>query len=141
MSINLYLGGFVGTDGGWPWAHAYSIYAKLSELANSRSPGPAGTFVFLDMREDRVNWGNFMIMMTGYPDKPQLYSFNGDLPGMYHNLACGFSFADGHSEIKRWRDPRTTPPLVRDAIGPMTDNASPNNKDIAWLQERSTRPR
>ena len=31
---------------------------------------------------------------------------------MYHHLACGFSFADGHSEIKRWRDARTMPPLT-----------------------------
>ena len=28
-----------------------------------------------------------------------------DLPASYHNDACGFSFADGHSEIKKWRDP------------------------------------
>jgi prepilin-type processing-associated H-X9-DG protein len=59
---------------------------------------------------------------------------------MYHNGACGFSYADGHSEIRKWRDPRTTPPLV--AFGSINDRfASPNNEDIAWLQERATRPR
>src|SRR5207302_8474038 len=26
-----------------------------------------------------------------------------DIPASYHNGACGFSFADGHSEIKKWR--------------------------------------
>jgi len=27
------------------------------------------------------------------------------LPASYHNGACGFTFADGHSEIKKWLDP------------------------------------
>jgi prepilin-type N-terminal cleavage/methylation domain-containing protein/prepilin-type processing-associated H-X9-DG protein len=26
-----------------------------------------------------------------------------DIPASYHNGACGFSFADGHAEIKKWR--------------------------------------
>ena len=73
---------------------------------------PTKIFVFLDMREDRVNWSNFMTDMTGYsPPNPSSYSFTSDLPGMYHNMAAGFSMADGHSEMRRWRDPRTTPPL------------------------------
>ena len=25
-----------------------------------------------------------------------------DVPASYHNGACGFSFADGHAEIKKW---------------------------------------
>ena len=28
-----------------------------------------------------------------------------DAPATYHNGACGFSFADGHSEIHKWRGP------------------------------------
>jgi len=108
MSMNLYMGGFDGTDGGWPWAHPYRIYSKLSEI-----DFPTKIFVFLDMREDSVNWGNFMTHMGGYdPTDPAQYCFDGDYPGMYHHLACGFSFADGHSELRRWRDPRTMPPLT-----------------------------
>jgi len=41
------------------------------------------------------------------------------------------SFADGHSEFKKWRDSRT----IAD-ITPGT--ASPDNPDIAWLQQRTT---
>ena len=25
-----------------------------------------------------------------------------DLPGTYHNIGCGFAFADGHSETHHW---------------------------------------
>ena len=61
---------------------------------------------------------------------------------MYHNHAGGFSFADGHSEIKRWLDPRTTPAL-QDGGDPtaIADTPSPNNRDVAWLQDHSTRPK
>jgi prepilin-type N-terminal cleavage/methylation domain-containing protein/prepilin-type processing-associated H-X9-DG protein len=147
MSMNLYVGGFVddnggilGTDGGWSFANGYRIYHKLSDFGGSASAPPDRVFVFLDMREDKVNWGNFMIDMTGYsPTQPASYTFTTDLPGMYHGLACGFSFADGHAEMRRWRDPRTTPPL-NDALA-QTTVASPNNQDVAWLQDHSTRPK
>jgi prepilin-type N-terminal cleavage/methylation domain-containing protein/prepilin-type processing-associated H-X9-DG protein len=145
MSMNLYVGGFAWTDAfgsasGWAFADGYAVYHKLSEFGGSGSAPPDKIFVFLDMRDDRVNWGNFMTDMDGYsPNDPSQYSFTTDLPGMYHNLACGFSFADGHAEMKRWRDGRTTPPF-----SPITDPyatpASPNNVDIAWLQDHSTRP-
>ena len=49
----------------------------------------------------------------------------------------GLAFADGHSEIRRWRDPRTTPPLIRGAYLPL-NISSPNNQDLVWLQERTT---
>jgi prepilin-type N-terminal cleavage/methylation domain-containing protein len=137
MAMNLYVGGFDGTDGGWYSGKGYRIYTKLPDI-----DFPSLIFVFLDMREDSVNWGNFMAWMGGYaPHDPSQYWFDGDYPGMYHHLACGFSFADGHSEIKRWRDPRTTPPLT---IGsnPLFSRwaQSSSNVDITWLQEHSTRP-
>src|SRR5437660_3849739 len=75
MSMNLYVGGFApipgrdplpdGTDGGWGFAHPYMIYPKLTSIIGKRGP-PDKIFVFLDMREDRVNWSNFMTDMTGY---------------------------------------------------------------------------
>ena len=136
MSMNLYVGGFDGTDGGWPWADGYRIYTKLSEI-----DFPTQIFVFLDMREDSVNWGNFMTCMEGYrPTDPSQYYFDGDYPRMYHHRACGFSFADGHSEIRHWRDNRTMPPLTTGA-NPLFSvfSQSPGNQDVAWLQDHSTR--
>ena len=86
-----------------------------------------------------------MTDMTGYanPSSPAAYAFTTDLPGMYHNLAAGFSMADGHSEMHRWRDPRTTPPLVtEETIGSAPDSTpAPDSVDVAWLQDHSTRPK
>jgi len=146
MSMNLYVGGFApakgsgrgGTDGGWGFAHDYMVYSKISAITV-----PTQVFVFLDMREDRVNWSNFMADMTGYmPPNPSAYKWTTDLPGMYHKMAAGFSMADGHSEMKRWRDPRTTPPL-KPGADPLavTETPAPNSVDVAWIQDKSTRHR
>lgn len=136
MSMNVFLGGWAGTDGGWgPIFSAYNIYTKVPQLA---VPGPAQIFVFLDMREDSIDMGNFGTRMAGYPDQPSQYGFY-DLPGFYHHFACGFSFADGHSKLHRWRDSRTMPPLV---VGGMIPDMfeTPNNQDVAWLQDHASRP-
>ncbi len=128
MAMNLYLGGFAGTDGGWSYARPYQIYMKTTDLS---APGPAKTFVFLDMRPDAVNWGNFMTDMTGFsPPNPSAYKLQ-DFPGYSHNGGCGFSFGDNHVELKRWSDPRTMATVVSTA-------QSPNNRDIAWLQAHAT---
>ena len=137
MSMNVYLGGFGGTDGGWKWAYNWRLFMKASEFP----PMPVSKlFVFLDMREDSVDTGNFSTQMDGYSEdnpNPRLYGFY-DLPGIYHAGACGFSFADGHSEIKKWRDSRTMPPLVQN--GQVADHfPSKDNVDVAWLQDHSTR--
>ena len=133
MSMNFWFGGFGGVDYGLSGGN-WRLYFKMSDLI---SPGPAKTWLLLDMREDSIDIGNFATDMRGWSDQPAQTGFY-DLPGIYHNRACGFSFADGHSEIKRWLDSRTTPPIVENT--PVNDGfASPRNKDIIWLQERSTR--
>ena len=144
MVMNLFLGGFKGTGGGVFDDKTYRLYKKFSELS---TPGPTKIFVFLDEREDAINWGNFYTNMKGFPTRskpagdPSLYSL-ADMPGIYHNNACGFSFADGHSEIKRWQDRRTYPPLKRQGLlfDGSTETASPRNKDVYWLQDHSSRP-
>jgi prepilin-type N-terminal cleavage/methylation domain-containing protein len=153
MSMNLFLGGFApasrtgsgddpGNDGGIPPARGYCIYNKMSDLNGGLpSPGPAKTWVFLDQREDRINWGNYMTDMSGfYPANAGAYEFDQDMPGFYHHLAAGFSFVDGHSEIHRWKDPRTTPPLQYDVQNISTVSA-PRDVDIAWLQDHTVRPK
>ncbi len=145
ISINLYVGGFApsagdpGGTGGWGFAQNWQVFKTLGQITSASDLGPAKCWLFLDMREDRVNWGNFMVNMTGYiPSNPGAYTWTQDMPGFYHNGACGFSFCDGHSEIKRWRDPRTTPPISEGGYFE-SDVPSPNNQDIAWMQERTTR--
>lgn len=139
MSMNNWVGGS-GPTGQVPYRNAtgWRVYRRSGDFVD---PGPGGTWVFIDMREDSINTGGFFVDMSGYPDKPAEVFQSTDYPASYHNRAGGLSFADGHSEIRRWVDPRTTPPvrkggnfLWQSGWGP-----SPNNRDLMWLQERSTR--
>jgi prepilin-type N-terminal cleavage/methylation domain-containing protein/prepilin-type processing-associated H-X9-DG protein len=160
MSMNFFLGGFAGgsaAGGGGSdakWGPYYPIYMKLSDLnSQGSSPGPDKTFVFLDEREDCINWGNFLTDMSGYPTptvsslwpngNAGVYQWNEDLPASYHGQACGFSFADGHSEIHRWRVGTTMPPL---AVGVLTGGKgsgttwpAPYSIDVAWMQDHTAR--
>jgi prepilin-type N-terminal cleavage/methylation domain-containing protein len=108
----------------------FTKYAKMSQVMN-----PAMTIVFLDERCDSINDGEWCTSMNGWPDKPQQWIMI-DFPGSYHNRAGGLSFADGHSEVHKWQDPRTTPPIGRLYN---LNVPSPNNRDVYWIMERSTR--
>jgi prepilin-type N-terminal cleavage/methylation domain-containing protein/prepilin-type processing-associated H-X9-DG protein len=112
----------------------YRMYKKLSDV---NDPGPSGTWLFLDEREDSINDGEFVVGMNGYPDRPNQWMIV-DYPASYHGGACGFSFVDGHSEIKRWKDARTMPKL-RKGQSLALNVASPNNPDAYWMMDHSTR--
>jgi prepilin-type processing-associated H-X9-DG protein len=87
--------------------------------------------VFVDEREDSINDGYFAMDLDNELGLHTIVDF----PGSYHNEAANFTFADGHAEGHRWRDPRTRPPLVRGELLKL-NVASPGNADAAWLQER-----
>ena len=60
------------------------------------------------------------------------------MPATYHNGACGFSFADGHSEIHKWRHslakPRARAVLFTNGADmPALLNPQPGDADIHWL--------
>ena len=122
----------------WDGPRGLIVYKKLSEMLH---PGPSEIWVVLDEREDSINDGWFAVSMNGVATpggtpNPGQYMII-DFPASYHSGGAGFSFADGHSEIHRWRDPRTMPVLK-----PGQDLAlrvpSPNNPDVAWIHDHTT---
>jgi len=112
----------------------FRVYYKMSDLVD---PGPTMTWLFMDEREDSINDGEMVVGMSGYPNQPTQWRIV-DYPASYHNRAGGLSFADGHSEIRKWQDGRTTPPL-KSRVPLQLNVLSPNNQDMFWLMERSTR--
>src|SRR5262249_34672063 len=61
------------------------------------------TWLVLDEHPDSINDGLFLENPTG--------GFWADIPASYHNGACGFAFADGHSELKKWQSRVTIYPV------------------------------
>jgi prepilin-type N-terminal cleavage/methylation domain-containing protein/prepilin-type processing-associated H-X9-DG protein len=130
VSMNNWVGGPPWNNSGPGWI----VMLKQTDIAN---PGPTRTIVLLDEREDSINDGYFVIDMQGFPDAKAGRMRIVDYPASYHNNAGGVSFADGHSEIRKWRDSRTLPKLSKRDI-PL-DQPSPGNQDVYWMQERATR--
>jgi prepilin-type processing-associated H-X9-DG protein len=80
-----------------PWDAIYQHYTKSTQFIY---PGPAQTWVFVDEHPDSMNDAGFF--------NPRGYIWV-DMPAAYHNGACGFAFADGHSEIHKWKGSLTRP--------------------------------
>jgi prepilin-type N-terminal cleavage/methylation domain-containing protein/prepilin-type processing-associated H-X9-DG protein len=123
-TVNEYRG-YWGNSGKW------KVFRKLSQMLR---PGPSMTYVILDERQDSINDAYFVVEMDGYPDLASTKLV--DFPAGYHNNAAGFAFADGHSEIHRWKDGRTTPPIKQTL---QLNVPSPNNQDVYWMQDHCTR--
>jgi len=98
----------------------YRNFRKYSHILK-----PNETWVTLDENPTSINDGWFVCDPV-----PANWV---DIPATYHNGANGMAYADGHSEIKRWRDPSIT--SLKAAIG-----ATPKDKgvDLKWLKDRST---
>lgn len=131
-SMSIWVGGHDGTAGYWDAGGPWRVFRKIGDMTVI---SPSEVWVLLDEREDSINDSLFIVQMNGYPNLAQTYIV--DYPASYHAGAAGFSFADGHSEIHKWKDPRTTPPLSSTDI--KLNNPSPNNQDVFWMQQRSTR--
>ena len=130
VSMNCYLGERSG-----PYTAGYRQFRYLGELVE---PSPSNALVFLDEREDSINDGWFGINMDGYdPRNPGAYIIV-DYPADWHNRAGNVSFADGHAESHRWKDGRTMPPH-RFGVPMVLGVSSPDNQDVAWIQERTSR--
>jgi prepilin-type processing-associated H-X9-DG protein len=111
------------------WTPAFYYAKKVTDLVK---PHPAKAWVFVDEHPDSINDGCFFVN----PWLPGTSSRWTDLPASYHNGACGFVFADGHSEIKKWLEARTKQRIT------FTDFPGldvPNSKDFEWIAERTPR--
>lgn len=105
---------------------AWLTYKKISDM---NRPGPANLWVLMDEHTDSINDSS---MAT-----PAVPGYIVDYPASYHNGAGGVAFADGHSEIHKWQDARTKPPVTGIANS-LSAKATANNPDTQWLADRTT---
>ncbi len=106
------------------------FYAK--KMAELITPPPAMAWLFVDEHPDSINDG---CAFNNPLLAPNAYYWT-DLPASYHNGACGFAFADGHPEIKKWRESSTQQPVRLSNFGGLS---VPNSADYRWIIERTPR--
>ncbi len=88
------------------------------------------TWVFNDEHPDSINDG-VEFTATGDGEDNQW----SDIPASYHNNACGFAFADGHSEIHKWMQASTSHPVTGQANW-LPWAAQPPYTDILYVESR-----
>jgi prepilin-type N-terminal cleavage/methylation domain-containing protein/prepilin-type processing-associated H-X9-DG protein len=125
-SMNAWAG---GNKGMITWFGDETQFYKFIKLSDFISPGPSSTWILLDENPQSINDGFFCVTYTGYKS----YSLP-DAPSYSHNGACGFAFADGHSEVHRWQDSRIKSPTAAGS----TLGGSP---DLEWLYQHTTAAR
>jgi prepilin-type N-terminal cleavage/methylation domain-containing protein/prepilin-type processing-associated H-X9-DG protein len=124
VSGNVYCGGAqVDIDNG-PDDPTYVPTPKFSQMVN---PQPSSSWVYLDEHPDSINDAGFF---------PPAIGTWYDLPSNLHNGAGGVAFADGHSEIRRWRASVLTKKVTFNftAMG-----VAATDPDLLWLRERTQR--
>jgi prepilin-type N-terminal cleavage/methylation domain-containing protein/prepilin-type processing-associated H-X9-DG protein len=101
----------------------YVQFFKLSTIKE-----PSEIFVFLDEHPDSIDDGYFV-------NRAYRYEWN-DLPASYHNGACSFSFADGHSVLHRWQSPTTKQPHRPHAVSLPLRLDRKDTRDFYWVLRR-----
>ena len=94
-----------------------SPWRTFGKTSNAGPPSPSELWVFVDEDAEGLNDAAFAFDMVN--------EYWRDAPGTYHNIGCGFAFADGHSETHSW-DYRS-----RKQVGAITDPRDVS--DWQWL--------
>jgi prepilin-type N-terminal cleavage/methylation domain-containing protein len=113
----------------------WRTYNKLSNIVL-----PPKTFVFVDEHPDSINDAAFAVACTGNqltdpPGSAQII----DMPANYHNGACGFSFSDGHSEVRKWLGSKIgKAPITYTGTLALNVAAGDSWPDTHWMADNTT---
>ena len=111
------------------WNGSTHNFFKDTEITQ---PGPSMTYVLIDESDIPVN-GAYSINDAYFVCDPTQLNWWQDVPSTRHGNAGGLSYADGHSEIKRWRDSKVLHPPNSNGF-----TGDPTSSDNDWLEQRST---
>lgn len=112
----------------------YVVFRKTSDI---QPMGPSNAFVFINEHPDSLNFGDLAVAMNDGAPPRGIYII--DYPASNHNGSGALSFADGHVDMKKWIDPRTTPPVRNQSLQLVVQ--SPNNQDMVYLSQHASIPK
>jgi prepilin-type N-terminal cleavage/methylation domain-containing protein len=122
-------------QGGWLPGSGYNssqtTWLTYGKMASFTRPGPVNTWVIMDENPLTINDGSFAVSALATAGTTYLI----DYPTGLHGGAGGLAFADGHSIVHKWQDPRTyTPPASMHGQGGGGSTVeSPGNPDLLYL--------
>ena len=127
LSGNIGIGAGNAEQDGGPFDPIYKHIKKAGDFVYA---GPAETWVYLDEHPDSINDAGFF--------NPYQTSWI-DVPATYHGGACGFAFADGHSEIHKWTGSLSRGRILSVRFAFEGVSAPVGDPDIRWIAYRGGR--
>jgi prepilin-type N-terminal cleavage/methylation domain-containing protein/prepilin-type processing-associated H-X9-DG protein len=121
-----------GFDTWLPWP-TYKVFIKESDMHH-----PSHIWVILDEDPDSINDGAFAVEMPASATGSAVWV---DTPSNAHGNACGFAFADGHSEIHRWVNGPSLydiPNVTYQVLPKSRYVPAPQTQDIHWVADHTT---
>jgi len=106
----------------WAFSGQYRQFLKTTDV-----PEPTMTWLTLDEHPDSINDAFFITDHNANHWQ--------DRPASYHNGACGFSFSDGHAEIRKWLSSASIYP-VQFQYGPVKPFDEAGRRDMEWYRQR-----
>ena len=104
------------------------VFEKTTDV---NRPTPAELWVFVDEHPDSINDGAFFNAQRNLQWIDQ--------PSNQHNGACGFAFADGHSEIHKWRGSMLPRKVMFQDLA--RQGVAASDPDFQWIIARTSYPR
>jgi prepilin-type N-terminal cleavage/methylation domain-containing protein len=108
----------------------FVTFKKSSGFGGAR---PADIFSFVDVAPGNVCHSAFVTHMT-----TAFWNCLYHLPSVEHENSAVITFADGHTEVHKWRDPRT----ITEARSQWAPNHftiwTSNNPDLEWLHDHAS---
>ena len=94
------MNGFMG-DTKWQWTENHkNVFRTVKKLGDLTGPGPSDVYNLIDEHENSINDSHFFPF-----NNLRAYDLRWlDAPSGRHGNAAGMNFADGHSEIRKWKD-------------------------------------
>lgn len=103
-------------------------YTKSAQITR---PSPSLAFVFMDESHYTIDDGYFAVLVN--VDTWQ------NIPAYRHGGSASVSFADGHSELRRWVEPSTA--RLSNPLGePAPRFGTQRNRDLQWCSDRYINP-
>jgi len=120
-----------GKGGNWP------AFYNARKLADMHTPGPSDCWTILDEHPDSDDDATFYVNPADASGTGTSFT---ELPGSMHGQASGMVFADGHSEVHKWRGAKTTQPVTYpttwlQAVSIGSDPAS--QQDLTYLAQHT----
>ncbi len=108
------------------WSTTYVV----KKSTGFHTPGPSDVWLVMDEHPDSLDDAIFYT-----PNYSAGISTLVEIPGCMHAGACGITFADGHSEIHKWRGTFASQPVK--FVYTVNVSIPANDVDLIWLAQHT----